>query len=277
MRHPVLLIFLAALVDYSGSLRPARLDSRRDSTFPQATRQPGFYIAPWSDDYQTRWLFLYVNLKFDAVIYDEAEVSALCTVKIRGDSVAFTTERLPFWQTGDRFTFSFLGRLTSTGIKGVLLMNGRPYQGRVFPVEFHYHSTDTKVSHADSVLEGVYASVRMHRESGDLAGDELLVVKTREGFKAFYTDYEGVPAGPYPADTFSMRGDTMEITVPLFGPDRPVSNLTFILHSSTPRSDSDTGTADDSRKPVYLPKNATIEELFRLPHPCVAKPSRGGQ
>ena len=276
MRQPVFLVFLATVVGYSDSLRSASSGSRRDSAFPKATLQPGFYIAPWNDDYQTRWLLLYVNRKLDAVIYDAAEVTALCTLKIRGDSVGFTTDQLPFWQTGDRFTFSFLGRLTPTGIKGVLVMNGRPYQGRAFPAEFRYYSTDTKASHADSVLEGVYASVRIHRESGDVLGDELLVVKTREGFTAFYTDYEGVPVGPYPVDTFSIRGDTIEITVPLFGPDRPVSK-TFILHSSTPRSDSDTGTAHDSSKPAHLAKNATVEELFQPPHPCAAQPSRGGQ
>ncbi len=276
MRQPVLVVFLAAVVGYSASLRPVSSESRRDSALLKTTLQPGFYIAPWNDDYQTRWLLLYVNRKFDAVIYDAAEVTALCTLKIRGDSVGFTTDQLPFWQTGDRFTFSFLGRLTPRGMKGVLLMNGRPYQGRAFPAEFRHYSTDRKASHADSVLEGVYASIRMHRESGDLLGDELLVVKTREGFTAFYTDYEGVPVGPYPADTFSMHGDTIEITVPVFGPDRPVSK-TFILHSSTPRSDSDTGMADDSSKPTYLAKNATVEELFRPPHPCAAQPSRGGQ
>jgi hypothetical protein len=113
MRQPVLLVVLAAVVGYSGSLRPASSQSRRDSAFPKATLQPGFYIAPWNDDYQTRWVLLYVNPKLDAVIYDAAEVTALCALKIRGDSVGFITDQLPFWQTGDRFTFSFLGRLAN--------------------------------------------------------------------------------------------------------------------------------------------------------------------
>src|SRR5690242_6241245 len=139
-------MFLAVVVGFTGS--------HRDSPLPKATLRPGFYIAPWNDDYQTRWLLLYVNPRFEAVIYDAAEVTALCTLKVRGDSVGFTTEQLPFWQTGERFTFSFLGKLTPTGLKGVLLMNGRPYDKRAFPTEFRDHSRDTKASHADSVLEG---------------------------------------------------------------------------------------------------------------------------
>jgi hypothetical protein len=269
MRPQILLVLLWAAVGYSGSPRIAKTVSR-------PTLQPGFYIAPWNDDYQTRWLLLYVNPRLDGLIYDAAEVTGLCTLKIRGDSVGFTTEQLPFWQTGEHFTFSFLGKLTSTGIKGVLVMNGSPYRGRAFPVEFRHYSPDTKVSPADSALEGVYAAVQMHRESGDLLGDELIVVKTNQGFTAFYTEFEGVPVGPYPADTFSMHGDTIDLTVPLFGPDRLVSK-TFILHSSTLRADSDSGTADDSNKPTYLAKKATVDELFRAPHPCATQPSRGGQ
>lgn len=277
MRQPVLLVVLVAVVGYSSPLRLASSASHSDSAFLKTTLRPGLYIAPWNDDYQTRWLLLYVNPRFEAVIYDDAEVTPLCTLKVRADSVGFTTEQLPFWQTGERFTFSFLGRLTPTGIKGVLLMNGRPYDKRAFPTEFRYHSRVTNVSHADSSLEGVYASVRLVREAGDLLGDELLVVKTHEGFTAFYTDYEGVPVGPYPADTFSLHGDTIDITIPLFGPDRPVSK-TFILHSLTGRSNSDTSTAKDStNKPTYIGKKATVEELFRPPHACATQPSRGGQ
>jgi len=276
MRQPVLFVLLVAFAGSSGPLRQATSLLRTNSAVLKATLRPGFYIAPWNDDYQTRWLLLYVNPKFDAAIYDAAEVTPLCTLTIRGDSVGFTTEQLPFWQTGERFTFSFIGRLTSTGIKGELLMNGHPYPRRVFPAEFRYYSTDTKVSYADSALQGVYASVRMHQESGDLLGDELLVVKTNQGFTAFYTDYAGVPVGPYPADTFSMHGDTIDITVPLLGPDRPISKA-FILRSSTLRSASDTGAADDSSKPTYLAKKASVEELFRPPHPCAVQPSRGGQ
>ena len=269
MKPQILLVFLAAVVGYSGPLRLANSASR-------PTLRPGFYIAPWNDDYQTRWLLLYVHPTFDVVVYDAAELTALCTLKIRGDSVGFTTEQLPFWQTGERFTFSFRGRLTSTGIKGVLVMNGRPYSGRAFAVEFRHYIIDPKVSHADSALEGVYAAVSMHRESGDLLGDELMVVKTNQGFAAFYTDFEGVPVGPYPSDTFSMHGDTIDLTVPLFGPDRPVSK-TFILHAPALRSESDTGTADDSNEPTYLAKKATVEEFLQPPHPCAAQPLRGGQ
>jgi len=58
VRQPVFLVFLATVVGYSGSLRSASSESRRDSAFPKATLQPGFYIAPWNDDYQTRWLLL---------------------------------------------------------------------------------------------------------------------------------------------------------------------------------------------------------------------------
>jgi hypothetical protein len=242
----------------------------------QGTLPPGFYIAPWNDDYQTRWLLLYVNRRFGPVIYDAAEVTALCTLKIRGDSVGFTTEQLPFWQTGDRFTFSFLGRRMRNGIKGVLLMNGAPYDKRVFSTEFRHYAIDTKMNATDTALEGVYASVRMHQESGDLLGEELLVVKTIQGFTAFYTDYEGVPVGPYPADTFSMRGDTADITVPEFGPDRPVSK-TFILQLSAPQANSDAKTVDDSRKPTHLEKKASVQELFQPPHQCAARPLRGGQ
>src|SRR3989441_2100595 len=179
--------------------------------------RPGFYIGPWNDDYQTRWLLVYVNRKFDAVTYDAAEVSELCVLKLRGDTVGFTTDQLPFWQTGDRFAFSFLGTLTPTCMGGVLLMKGAPYNRRAFSTQFQFYPIDTTVSAADTALEGLYASVRMHQESGDILGDELVLARTSHGFAVFYTDYEGVPVGPYPSDTLSMHGDTVAIAVPEFG------------------------------------------------------------
>src|SRR2546421_2421365 len=249
--------------------------SRTDSgTSGQASLRPGFYIAPWNDDYQTRWLLLYVSRRFEAVTYDAAEASPLCALRIHRDTVGFTTDQLPFWQTGDRFTFSFLGTLTPTGISGVLLMNGAPYHRRAFSTEFRHYSTDTAISATDTALEGVYASVRMHEETGDLLRDELLLVRTSQGFTAFYTDYEGVPVGPYPSDTFSMHGDTVAIAVGLVGPERPVSR-TFILHSLVSKFDSDTWTSDASDKPTHLAKKATVGELFQTStsRRCAHQPS----
>jgi hypothetical protein len=243
---------------------------------PQTTLRPGFYIGPWNDDYQTRWLLLYVNRNFEAITYDAAEVSELCVFKLRGDTVGFITGQLPFWQTGDRFTFSFLGTLTPTGLGGVLLMKGAPYNGRAFSTQFQFFPIDSSVSAADTALEGLYASVRMHQESGDLLGDELLLAKTSHGFAAFYTDYGGVPVGPYPSDTLSMHGDTVAMAAPVFGPDRLVSR-TFILHPRNYPFAPDTGGSDSSHKAINLGKKASLSELFGVSNSHRCAPQEPGK
>ena len=45
--------------------------------------------------------------------------------------------------------------------------------------------------------------------TGDLLGDELLLVRTTLGVLALYTLYGGAPFGPLPADSLKMHADTV--------------------------------------------------------------------
>jgi hypothetical protein len=236
--------------------------ARADSGLSTRTGfRPGFYFGSWNDSYRTRWLVLYVDRGYKGATYDAGKASGLCNLKMHNDTVEFTTNGLTFWQTDEPFTFSFVGKSTATGLDGSLVMNGGPYNGRAFPTRFAVYPLDATQSSADTALEGMYTSVVQHEETGDLSGDELLLIKVSQGFAAFYTYYEGGPGGPYPVDSVAIHVDTVAITGKLFGPDRVVSR-TFILHPHISKLNANTGSSGESEKPTDLIKKAGIPEVF---------------
>ena len=236
--------------------------ARADSGSPLQTGfRPGFYFGSWDDSYRTRWLVLYVDRGFKGATYDAGEASRVCNLKIHDHTVEYTTNQLTFWQTDEPFTFSFLGTFTATGLDGSLVMNGGPYNGRAFPARFAVYPLDATRSSADTALEGMYTSVIQHEETGDLSGDELLLIKMSKGFAAFYTYYEGGPGGPYPVDSVAVHVDTVAIAGRLFGPDRVVSR-TFILHAHTSKLNPKTGSRGASEKLTDLVKKAGLPEVF---------------
>jgi len=229
----------------------------------QSTLLPGFYAGSWNDGYHTQWLALYVNREREAVTYVAAEVSRVCGLTLWGDSVRFTTGALPYWQTGDRFTFAFRGVRTSTGINGAFVMNGAPYDGKVFSTKFRFYPSAPAAPSGHPSLGGLYGLVRMHQETGDLLGDELLLVNTTRGLVAFYTDYEGVPVGPYPSDAITVHHDTITVGVPLGDPGHSTP-ITFIIRHGTSRGDTDEKTPDNISDPRYVAKRASVAEVFAL-------------
>ena len=241
----------------------------------QTAFQSALYFGSWNDSHQTRWLVLYIDRKFKGATYDAGEANGLCDLRMHGDTVEFTTNRLPFWQTGTRFTFSFLGTFTATGLGGSLVMDGFPYKGQAFPIHFNFYPIDTTLSSADTALNGMYNSVNLHEATGDLSGDELMLIKTASRFVAFYSYYEGAPVGPFPSDSVSIQGDTVAIAGNLFGYKRFVSR-TFILHPHTFKLNYlRTGSSGESEQPTHLIKKASVAELFgpSSVHQCVSATS----
>jgi len=231
--------------------------------FPSHRLRQGFYYGPWDDGYQTRWLLLLITPSLQGITYYNGDASPLCSLQMRGDSVAFLTDDLTYWQTDQHFTFGFVGTLGSGGLSGVLVMNGGPYNGRAFPTQFSVLPTDTLSTAIDSSREGVYASVRYIAEAGDLLGDGVLVVNTNQGVAAFYTDFSGVPAGPFPADSVALQGDTLELTTRLYRRTAAPSRFTFTLLPDNLAPVPDSSVTENSSSPRPLARKTSLAGLIQ--------------
>ena len=92
------------------------------------------------------------------------------------------------------------GSPTASGISGNLRRVG--WQGRqsgAIPITLIRHAMDTAANRSRTGgPSGLYGLVRSMGETGDLLGDELLLVPTPDGFVALWTQYEGGPDGPAP-------------------------------------------------------------------------------
>jgi hypothetical protein len=257
--------------------QPVRL---AQTPISQLELQPGIYLAPWSNGYRKRWLLLHVDSSLNAATYYSAEASEVCDIRVRGDSVGFTTNDLADWQAGLRFTFTFAGVLDADGLQGNLVVHGGSLDGRALPVRFEAYLDDKAPSAAAKRLQGLYESVARHESTGDLLGDELLLATTRRGLAAFYTDYEGVPDGPYPVQRLSVRGDTASMLVDFSGQGDAVAR-TVVLHAPSLQGPSRSSPGRTSDELIFLSKRATVGELFAPPllRPCAGrrhKTSGGG-
>jgi len=227
----------------------------------------GFYIGWWNDGYRTHWLVLYVDAEEQrGVTYDPPEALELCSLSAKGKTVSFRTGQYTLWQAGTPYSMAFKGALDASGIHGQLLVVGGVYSGRVAPIELTYYPVDVG---ADSALEGVYRSVQVYQETGDLGGDELMLFRSKGRLLALWNSYGGAPNGPYLADSLvNQHGDTTDI-VGRWDPDKPweTFSLAFLL-SGRPAARPDTSdtTSGAETRPRQLSKTTDVSRFFAPPN-----------
>ncbi len=283
--RPFLLALLVASMGCGGrsANRDAATQANRDAvgstiadrpSGPKPGLRQGLYLGAWNDAYITHWLAIYVNRSLQAVTYDPPDVHVLCGLTVDRDSVAFTTGVLTYLSTSDNYTLSFRGALTATSMSGTLQMIGRPFDGRTFPILFTHQAIDTATTAGDSAVEGRYLSVRGVPQTGDILGEELLLIKGIGHFIALYTTIQGAPDGPYPADSLQIEGDRVVMVAHPYGAENAVKRL-FLLTSGAPVPAPATSPATPSVTP--LQKTASVPELFapsRAVHCPHATPSK---
>jgi hypothetical protein len=107
----------------------------------------------------------------------------------------------------------------------------------------------------------------MHEETGDILGDELMLIKSGGRFLGLWTDYGGAPSGPYLADSVSEHGDTT-VLEGHFEADKPwwPFSRAFFLGPRPPASALDTSTTSfvPDSVPAPLTKTAELAEFFGL-------------
>ena len=189
----------------------------------------------------------------------------MCSLKVKGKSVTFLSGRYMLWQVNSPFNLAFKGSLTAGGMRGEVAVVGGGYEGHVSPIELQHYPIDTLAGSADE-LEGVFAAVRMHQETGDLDGDELMLAKSDGRLLALWTSYEGAPNGPYLADSLvSQDGDTTKI-VGHWDPDKPWQTFSaaFFLKPRHPalRPDTSGAAAEAEGRPRPLSKVAKLSQFF---------------
>jgi len=204
---------------------------------------PGLYVGPWDDEYHTHWLVLFVRAPGEGFTYDPPELLNVCALRVQGsDSVLLQTGRMTEASSGLEFNLLIRGSLTASGIRGTLRRVGRNMrQSGPVPIGLTRYSVDTSANRTHNGPAGLYDSVRVVPENGDVLGDELLLVPTADGLVALWTAYEGGPDGPYRADSVSVRNDSVRIVLNAYGlftqpPLRPVARV-FALKSGVPPRD----------------------------------------
>ncbi len=213
---------------------------------PRSTKgvlSPGLYVGSWDDEYHTHWLVLFVRAPGEGFTYDPPELLNVCNLSVQGsDSVLLQTGRMTEASSGLEFNLLIRGSLTASGIRATLRRVGRNMrQSGPVPIGLTRYSVDTSANRTHTGPAGLYDSVRVVPENGDVLGDELLLVPTADGLVALWTDYEGGPDGPYRADSVSMRNDSVRIVLNEYGlfTQRPLRPLTrvFVLRSGVPPRD----------------------------------------
>jgi hypothetical protein len=231
--------------------------------------KPGLYLGAWDDEYRTHWLSLFVG-PHGAVAYDPPTFLASCAVSVRGDTVSFRTGRLTQGSSGLGFNLVFRGSQDTAGLRGWVQRTGRSmeHSGPV-PLVLTRYAIDTASNQADTVPSGLYTALRGFPETGDILGDELLLLRTSRGPLALWTAYEGGPDGPYPADSVQVSGAAITIVLNehgLLAPGTPRrTSRTFLLGpvpSRQPRADGTQLTRSVSLREFLRGANAS-----RLPRP----------
>ena len=211
---------------------------------PRSTKgvlSPGLYVGPWDDEFHTHWLVLFIGAHGEAVSYDPPDLLTLCDLRVQRDSAFLETGRMAASSALD-FNLVIRGSLTASGLSGTLRRVGRNMrQSGPVPIGLTRYSVDTSANRTHTGPAGLYDSVRVVPENGDVLGDELLLVPTADGLVALWTDYEGGPDGPYRADSVSMRNDSVRIVLNEYGlfTQRRLRPLTrvFVLRSGVPPRD----------------------------------------
>ncbi len=212
----------------------AAAGGRPDST--QGTLAPGLYVGPWDDEYSTHWLVLLVDAHGNVVTYNPPELLCVCDLRVIRDSIFLQTGR-----TADGLGFNLYvrGSLTASGFNGTARRVGRNvHQSGPVPIALTRYPIDITDKKTNAGLSGLYDSLRGVPETGDVLGDELLLVPTTDGLVALWTEYAGGPEGPYRADSVTVRNDSVRIVINAFGlftqpPLRPLTRV-FALRSGGP-------------------------------------------
>ena len=126
------------------------------------------------------------------------------------------------------------------------------------PIGLIRYPVDTTASRTNTGPSGLYDSLRGVPETGDVLGDELLLIPTTDGLVALWTEYAGGPDGPYRADTVTVRSDSVRIVLNAYGlftqpPLRPLARVFALRSGGPPRERSVTG---------RLTKRATLQQFL---------------
>ena len=245
---------------------------KKPSTPPSgAGRLPlkrGWYIGPWVQGSGTDWLVFYFDTEDQhAFMYEPPAALRLCAFTVFRDTVRFQSPQLMIRTAGIPYSFRFVGKVSADGLRGRVTVLGGFHNGEQDTVSLHWFQTPMDSTTAAANEQGQFSSVRENEASGDLEGDELLIVNTAEGPIALYSLYAGAPTGPFPVDSLKLRGDTMSGQVTLGRAPRP---MTWILGRAKNES--------EPFGPHHLHFLQTIPQLLDPANsqPCTAIPEKTG-
>lgn len=230
--------------------------------------KPGWYVGPWVQPSGTHWLVFYFDTEGQqALMYEPPAALRLCAFTVFRDTVRFQSPPLMIRTAGIPYRFRFVGKISADGLRGRVTVLGGLDNGEQDTVSLHWFQTSMDSTAAAANEQGQFSSVRENEASGDLVGDELLIVNTAEGPIALYSLYAGAPLGPFPVDSLKLRGDTVSGRVTLGREPQPI---TWILDRAKSES--------EPLGPRHLHAVGTIRQWLDPSNsqPCPAMPEGTG-
>jgi len=195
-----------------------------------AQLQPGLYLGPWrvAGDARTHWLvFVFGVDSFRGLVYNPPGFDEICVAQV--DSLGSVHLETASLSGSVPYQLAVDGSLTRRGLRGKITFSSSQLGATSSSFEMEHVPLGTAMADSAHIRSGLYANVRLHGETGDLLGDELLLVRSERRLVAAYTSYQGVADGPYIADSVTAIGNGVSM-VGHFG-TREKSTLTLIFNN----------------------------------------------
>lgn len=187
----------------------------------------GLYVGTSANG--TGWLAYLSFSGRRGVIYNPLGMIGVCSLTVdSGGRVSIVSALRSVWQ------YRLAGRTAGSGLRAALLM----LDTRSGAVRDSAMLDLTRVGGTEHTgamwpeFGGIYSDVRQNRETGDVFGEDLLVVADSDRTRVYHVVYEGSPYQPLAAERVARRGDSLRFTTRYPGAPSAVE-VTAVVHGDT--------------------------------------------
>ena len=212
-RLRVVVMLVAALVncgrasgrDETGAGRSP--EDRQGVTRKPQDRLAALYVGTSSD--AIAWLLTVDTASASGTLFDPLGPIPLCGLRVDSEArKSFTSPEL-----SDGTIYRFVGRMSTTEIEGVLehvaARSGRVRKSSTLALRRVRLRGQSGT--ASRLPSGVYGNVMYHQQTGDLLGNELVLIDGEDGTVVLTIEYGGAPDWPRMAQRAKLRGDSLAV------------------------------------------------------------------
>ena len=200
---------------------------------------------------QIAWLVSLDPGTRSGLLYEPLGTVSLCDIRLDSTGTLSFQSAVGFWAY-----YRFAGRLDQSSLDGVILV----VRERAHSPADSFHVALTRIpislpQQEDSqAVSGLYSDVWYHEGTGDLLGQEVILLQTAQGLSAATILYEGSPDWPTAADSVGRVGDTLTLWQREPWHRGPPPDRAVLRHDTLSFRDG-----------PQLPKKASLGDLFARP------------